>query len=422
MPRRYLTILSLILAGEAIFSLPFHVTRFFRATFLDIFEFSNANLGDVFAVYGITAMLAYFPGGAIADRFSARRLLAVSLFATGAGGLYMASIPNFVGVSLLFGYWGITTILLFWAAMIRGTREWGGDGSQGRAFGILDGGRGLVAAGLASIAVVVFSRFLVDGIDSVDPDTRRTALINVIYFYTSITFSAGIITWLLVPESPSLQRPQASDSLAKIREVLRQPIIWVQAAIVVSAYCGYKGLDNYSLYAVEVLGMSEVGAAEFTASCAYLRPIAAISAGFLADRVGAGRLMATLFLILILSCGILGFAEPVSGANLIILSNVFISFAGVYALRAVYFALLGETNVPASMTGTAVGLISLVGFTPDIFFASIGGRLLDNAPGVTGHHHYFLFLAGIMLVGLIATGILVWLNRSKPAFEPQCIH
>ncbi|MFT4564782.1 MAG: nitrate/nitrite transporter NarK [Gammaproteobacteria bacterium] len=417
MPRRYLTILSLILAGEAIFSLPFHVARFFRASFLDVFEFSNANLGDVFAVYGITAMIAYFPGGAIADRFSARRLLAVSLFCTAAGGLYMATIPSFLGMSLLFGYWGITTILLFWAAMIRGTREWGGDSSQGRAFGILDGGRGLVAAGLASVAVVVFSRILVDGIDIVDPDSRRTALVNVIYFYTGITFLAGIITWLLVPESPSLQRSQARDSLGKIREVLRQPIIWVQAIIVVSAYCGYKGLDNYSLYAVQVLGMSDVRAAEFTASCAYLRPIAAISAGILADRIGAARLMAALFMILILSFGILSFAEPVSGANLLILSNIFISFAGVYALRAVYFALLGETKIPASMTGTAVGLISLVGFTPDIFFASIGGRLLDNAPGITGHHHYFLLLTGIMLIGLIATLILVWLNRSKRAID-----
>jgi len=61
---------------------------------LDVFGFTNTQLGDIFAVYGLTAMLSYFPGGALADRFSARFLLTASLFATAAGGLYMAMIPG----------------------------------------------------------------------------------------------------------------------------------------------------------------------------------------------------------------------------------------------------------------------------------------------------------------------------------------
>jgi predicted MFS family arabinose efflux permease len=65
--RRALYILVLILAGEMIFSLPFHTARFFRPTLLEVFGFSNTQLGDAFAIYGITAMLAYFPGGALAD-------------------------------------------------------------------------------------------------------------------------------------------------------------------------------------------------------------------------------------------------------------------------------------------------------------------------------------------------------------------
>jgi len=85
---RILHILILIIAGEMVFGLPFHTTRFFRPTFLDAFGFSNTQLGDIFAVYGITAMLAYFPGGALADRFPARKLMSLSLFATAAGGLY----------------------------------------------------------------------------------------------------------------------------------------------------------------------------------------------------------------------------------------------------------------------------------------------------------------------------------------------
>ncbi|HCU88922.1 MAG TPA: MFS transporter [Gammaproteobacteria bacterium] len=410
MHQRYLLIFSLVLVGEAIFSLPFHVARFFRPSFLEVFNFSNADLGDVFAVYGVTAMLAYFPGGMLADRFSARKLLTFSLIATAAGGLYMASIPGILGMSVLFAYWGVTSILLLWAALIRTTREWGGSLSQGRAFGILDGGRGLLAAGLASIAVVLFSAAL--GVESTvgNHENQINALVTVIYFYTATTFIAGIIAWFFIPNSQSVGK---SDPSTNVVAVLRQPIVWAQALIVVCAYCGYKGLDNYALYAVDVLGMSEVDAAAFTAASAYLRPIAAIAAGFAADRYRASTLIAFLFLILIASYGFLGLESPESKGTKILFANIFLTFAGVYGFRGVYFALLQETQVPSRVTGTAVGLISLIGFTPDVFFAAVGGRLLDNAPGLVGHQHYFLLLSSIMAVGVFATATLIHLVKRQ---------
>ena len=130
---RYLYIAVLVVAGEMVFGLPFSTARFFRPTLLEVFGFTNTQLGDLFAVYGITAMLGYFPGGALADRFSARSLLTVSLVMTALGGLYMATIPGPTGMALLYGFWGITSIFLFWGALIRATREWGGETSQGKA-------------------------------------------------------------------------------------------------------------------------------------------------------------------------------------------------------------------------------------------------------------------------------------------------
>ena len=155
--RRSLYMFGLILAGEAVFTLPFHVTRFFRPTVLEVFSLSATELGAAQGVYGILAMLSYFPGGPLADRFQARKLLAVSLWLTAAGGLYMATFPDYRGALILWGFFGITSILLFWAALIRATRDWGGHDRQGRAFGLLDGGRGLLAAILASLGVLSFS-------------------------------------------------------------------------------------------------------------------------------------------------------------------------------------------------------------------------------------------------------------------------
>jgi len=405
---RVVLIVILIIAGEMVFGLPFHTARFFRPTLLEVFGFSNTQLGDLFAVYGIAAMLAYFPGGALADRFSARFLLSASLFATAAGGLYMATIPGAPQMAALYGYWGISTIFLFWGA----TREWGGRGSQGMTFGILEAGRGLTAAVVAGVAVSIFAALMPEAVELASDEERRAAFSKVILMYSAITAAAGMLAWMLipVPDGPIHSRP---NPLAGMALVAGRPIVWAQAAIIVCAYCGFKGTDNYSLYAAQVLGMNEVDAARFAAWGAYVRPFAAIAAGLCADRFNAAHSIGVLFLTLMLAYLPLSNLTPdTSGVNLIY-ANIFISFFAVFAIRGIYFALLEENKTPPHVTGAAVGMVSLIGFMPEIFFASIAGRILDANPGVEGFHNYFMFLASIMLAGIAAVVWLVWLRRQS---------
>lgn len=300
--RRILQITVLIVAGEMIFSLPFHTARFFRPTFLDVFGFSNTDLGDIFAVYGIAAMLSYFPGGVVADHYSARTLLCVSLLLTSLGGIYMATIPGPAQMALLYGYWGVTTIFLFWAAMIRAVREWGGEFSQGRAFGILDGGRGFVAAAVAGLAVALLASYLPDVVEQASDTERRHGFSAVILLYSAVTAIVGLLTWSLLPGATvSVAGKKAYGSLTGAISVLRRPVVWAQAGIIVCAYCGFKGGDNFSLYAVQVLGMNEVDGASLSAYTNYIRPIAAVSAGILADRYVASRVLGVMFAVLVVS-------------------------------------------------------------------------------------------------------------------------
>jgi sugar phosphate permease len=402
--------LALVIAGELVFGLAFNVPRFFRPTMLDVFGLTNTELGDVFAIYGIGAMIAYFPGGAVADRFSARSMITVSLLATSIGGLYMATIPSAGEMKLLYGYFGISTIFLFWGALIRATRDWGGSKAQGVAFGILDGGRGLVAASAAAIGIVILSLYLPDNARLATPEEREAGLQAVILFYSSLTFLAGVFAWFAIPKEK-----RASDvefnPLNGMGTVLRRPIVWAQAAIIVCAYCGYKGLDNYSLYAVQVLGMDEVEGALLATYGAWTRPVAAVLAGLIADRFNATRSIGVMFIMLGIGYGTWSMAAPSGSGVAIIYVNFFMTYIVVYALRGIYFALLEENRTPKFLTGAAVGLISLVGYTPDIFFAPITGRILDANPGIVGHQNYFLFLAGVSFAGVLMVGLLVWMRR-----------
>jgi nitrate/nitrite transporter NarK len=412
--QRIILMLALVVAGELIFGIPFNVPRFFRPTMLEVFGISNTQLGDMFAIYGITAMLAYFPGGTLADHFSARSLIAASLFATAIGGFYMATIPGETAMSFLYGYWGLTTIFLFWGALIRATREWGGEHSQGVAFGILDGGRGLVAASIAAIGVTILSIYLPDNARLATPEEREAGFKSVIWLYCILTIAAGIFAWFAIPVSKKGTDVEFNP-LKGMATVLRRPIIWAQAAIIVCAYCGYKGLDNYSLYAVQVLGLDEVEGARLASYGAWTRPLAAICAGLIADRFNVIRSITSMFAVLAVSFAVWSTLAPEGSGLALIYVNFFMTYIFVYALRGIYFALLEESKTPKNLTGAAVGMISLVGYTPDVFFAPIAGRILDANPGLVGHQNYFMFLAAIAAVGLLAVGWLVWLRRDGGA-------
>jgi len=412
---RAITMGALVFAGEAVFSLPFHVARFFRPTMLAVFGLDNAGLGDIFAVYGVAAMLAYFPGGVVADRFSPRKLMALSLWLTAAGGVLLALAPSAALLRGVYAWWGVTTVLLFWAAMIRATAGWGGEVSQGRAFGLLDGGRGLAAAGLATVAVLVLRHLAGADPAAMNPAARSRAFFTIVAFYATMTTLAGLACWRLVPDLPTPEGPRL-PVFRSMGAVLRRPAVWMQAVIVVAAYCGYKSVDNVGLYARDVLGRNEVEAAAFVTACAWLRVPSAIVAGLVADRFRARSVLVGVFALLALVYGVVGVVTPARGpAVAVVVGSIVVTFAAVYALRGVYFALLKETAVPAEVTGTAVGFISVVGFTPDIFFASLTGRILDAAPGLVGHQRVFSLLSGVALVGAAVALGLSPHDRQRPS-------
>jgi len=406
--------LGLILAGEAVYTLPFHVTRFFRPTALEAFNLTNTELGTAQAVYGVVAMLAYFPGGPLADRFPARKLLALSLWSTAAGGLYMATLPGYHGVLLVWGFFGITTILLFWAALIRATRDWGGTDEQGRAYGLLDGGRGLLAAVLATIGAGLFGLMFPEGYAAANFEDKQEALRLIILGYTIVTAAAGVFVWFVLSDGhpsgqPGLEewRPATESTWTHIMRVMQIPAVWLTSIIVVCAYVGFKGFDNYSLYAVEGFGMSGVEAARIAAIGAWMRPVAALGAGFLGDRFLVSRMTVVCFAVLLASQLFFALHTPLPGTAWVLLFNILIGSSAIFGLRALYYALFEEAKVPTAVTGTAVGLVSVLGYTPDIFVSYAGGVLLDRSPGLAGHQHYFYFLAAFAAIGLLVSFILM---------------
>ncbi len=405
---------SLVCAGEAIFGLPFHVSRYFRPTYVEVFDITQTQLGILGSIYGIVAMFAYLLGGGLADRFSPRGLLVFSLLITGLSGLYLATIPSFTALCLLFAFWGVSTILPFWSALIRATREWGGHQQQGVAFGLLDGGRGLLAALLAMLALLLFAQLLPDGGVSATTEQKTTALRSTILIYTTACFVAAALVWLSIPAAVPGKQVSGSPShwSGYLVDVMKMPAVWLQAIVIIAAYCTFKGIDYYSQYASDVWAWSDVRSAGLSAFSSWMRPIAAIGAGILADRFSSSRVVIGCFVVTGTAYISFILTTPAEFTIWLLWTNVMISCLGLFALRGIYFALLEESRIPQHMTGAAVGAVSFIGYTPEIFMPLLGGWLIDRWAGeVTGFNVLFSFLGFMSIVGILATMALRRLHR-----------
>ena len=396
----FLSITLLILSGELIFLLPYVLARVFRPTFLEVFNLSNLQLGGLFSVYGTVAILSYLYGGVISDKFQPKILIAISLFFTAFGGLVLSTYPSYLILQILWGYWGFTTVFLFWGAMIKATRVWGGSKNQGEAFGLLDGGRGLVAASMGTLGVLIFSVFLTNDIELASLVERKNAFRYVILFLSFIVFVTGILVIVLMETSQEGVINKNASLIPNIKSVLKIPSVWLIMFIIISAYVGYKVTDIYSLYASDVMDFDNLEAANIGSLQLYLRPLVCLLIALFANEKSYIHLIIIGFIIMLVGALIFSLGIVQVDMNYVFFFSLIVVATGTYAIRALYFSLMQEGHVPLVLTGTAVGVISVVGYTPDIFASPVIGYLLDTYPGILGHQYVFSMLVVFSIIGL----------------------
>ncbi len=399
-------LLLLILAGESVFILPFVLARVFRPTVLEVFDLDNIQLGICFSVYGIVALLSYLFGGPLADRFPPGKLIAAALWMTASGGLVYAAFPGYTVLKILYGYWGFTTIFLFWAPMIKATRVWGGPASQGRAFGFLDGGRGLVGALFGALGVFVFASLIPSGNNVATISENKAAFRQVILISSGIVALVGLLVWFFMKLDRKTEKEISLEKItfSKIKAVLRLYSVWLLMIIILCAYVGYKITDVFSLYAHDVMLYNQVDSARVGTVLLFIRPVVGFLTGILADRSQITLLLFLSFVISFSGALLFAFELITPSATFLFFISMTVLAAGVYAARSLYFAVMKSGRIPVVLTGTAVGLVSVTGFTPDIFTGPMMGYLLEHAPGAKGHQHVFWMLALFSLAG----GIAAW--------------
>jgi len=414
MTQRYLKLAVLVLIAGNIYPL-IYLRQNFELSIVETFGISSAEINDNYFWLGIIYVVTYIPSGWLADKVSPRILMSFSLLMAGLLGVWFASVPSPGSITLIFVGWGIAAGLTFWSALIKATTLLARSDEQGRFFGILDGGRGLIEAILATIALSMFAYFT----NSVGQDTSQ-ALVKVIWLYVAMMLVLAPIAFFILddPDSSELgveTKERSGRSVwIDLEEVVSKPEIWLCAFCIMTGYQLFWATYSFSAYMQNEFGLTAVTVGFITVAKLWMRPIGAASAGFAGDFLNTEKVLAGLMLAASLALAALAVA-PIGIGVVLLLGIVLVIGFLTYAVRGIFWATLESCNVSNSIKGLAIGLISFVGYSPDVYLPKLNNFLLAAYPGKTGYAIYYLIIAAMGVLGAIAALILKKLVASKRA-------
>ena len=256
---------------------------------------------------------------------------------------------------------------------------------------------------MGSLGVLIFSFFLTNDIESASLIERKDAFRYVILFSSFMVFLNGILVLFFMESNQKSEAKNTFSTLSHVKAVLKIQSVWLIMIIIISAYVGYKVTDIYSLYASEVMLFNNIEAANIGSLQLYLRPLVCVIIALLAGKKNYIYFIILGFITMLIGSTLFAFGIVQLNMNFVFFFSLIIVATGTYAIRALYFSIMQEGRIPLLMTGTAVGVISVIGYTPDIFASPIIGYLLDKYPGIVGHQYVFTILVLFSVLGLLAS-------------------
>lgn len=397
----FIIIMLIAIGGAVIYGLPYFRYDYYDA-YLKVYHLTNTQMGIFGSIFGIFGMISYLFGGYLADKYSIKKLLTFSLIGTGIGGFIHLLPLNFTSLAILYAFWGFTSLFAFWPACVKAVRILSSTEDQGKAFGWFEGGRGIAAVIMAPLAIVAF-HFGVNRLDD------KLGMKYIIIFYSVITIISGILIFIKMND----ENIGSSDKISfnEIGNVLKIPAIWIISIITFCNYTFTLSLYYFTPYATGILGMSITLGATLAAIKRVVCPISNVGGGYIADKVGTGNLLLVSFLAMAIGT-IAILCLPLNSSSIILFVILFMTIYFFYNINyALTWAMMEEGGIPKQYSGTAVGIISTIGYLPEIFCSLLAGILIDDYKGAIGFRYYFTFLIIILFIG--AGVVLLWKKHLK---------
>lgn len=203
--------------------------------------------------------------------------------------------------------------------------------------------------------------------------------------------------------TPPAQEPL---SIASVIRVLKMPGTRLLSLLILFCFSFTSAANGYlGSYTVNVIGISATQASTFSVIRNYIiAGLSTLAIGFIADKIGSKVKTLGYYLAIASILTVFVIFTKNTGMGCVIITLV---FACIYTgMRGIYFATLNEVSIPLALSGVATGVISLICYLPNVYFAKIAGIWLDKY-GNFGYDIIWYWCIGCGILGILTAVITV---------------
>lgn len=399
--RKYLTIIALGLAGGSIYFIPYVKYVFYDAQ-LAAMGINNTQSGLLLTMYTIGNMVLYIPGGYLADKVSTKKALIISLVATSVLTWVYAFSLNFVVSMIIWLGLSFSTAFVFWSALMKAVRIVGTEEEQGFMYGLYYACNGIAAALTSFISLYAYN--------TAGEDIKSGFVRGVNASGVVVLIAAICLVFLMKEDAGKVTTGSDDDkiSLPMVGKVLKSPVVWILSIVILCGYGLKSSVSYFNPYLTEVVGVSAVNSGIFSIINNYLLLLLAPVGGILADKVfkSTCKWLSVSFVILaVLFGGVLLIPSDISP----MVASIYTLLPGAVTMMmyGVVFSSVSEAGISRTMTGTVIGISSIIGYLPDSIYSVLFGKWLDNK-GAAGYTNIFIFLVASGILGAV---LAFWIYR-----------
>ncbi|MCS3432215.1 MFS transporter [Klebsiella sp. BIGb0407] len=392
--KKYITLLLLGFSGGAIFVFPYLKYIFYDDVLVSL-GIGNADSGLLLTAYSLGCVALYIPGGILADKLSPRVSIVTSLCATTALTLVFAFFFNFAAAIVVWFLMAFASGFIFWSAVLKAVRIISEEKNQGMMYGVYYSANG------AATALINYACLKVFGYAGGGSEGLLMAVL-LMAFCTGIS-ALGLFFFLKGFEKSETKK-EDQFSFADLSQVVKNPSVWMVSVIFFCTYAVYSCSSYYTPY-LTYLGLSSDSSAELSILRINIAMmVASPIGGYLADKVFKSTIKWIAYGSTLLALSILA-TFYVGGSNLI-LTSILSILPGwvVMSMYGIMFSALKEINVPVKVSGTVIGVTSIISYSPDLFMNTLYGTVLDHYSGtaiITAYQIIFTSLAAISVLAVI---------------------
>lgn len=331
---KWMKLCFLILGGGTIFKLSSMKDVFYVPMQAD-WGLTNTQIGFGFTIYAAVQTIGLFSSLYIADRFSKKILLPAGLIGVGLCGAYLTTLPPFSGYLIAFGAMAFFGEVVYWPVLLKAVRLLGNRDEQGRMFGFLEAGRGVVDVLIASGALFVFVQF----------GEGKAGMQAGLVYYTLITIIVGIITYFIV-DADDRTIPQNDEDVNKqifkgIKNVVKSPNLWLASFCIFFVYSAYCGLTYFIPFLKDIYALPVALVGAYGIINQYgLKMVGGPVGGYLADKISHSPVIYLKWTFLISAVAMLLFIQlPHDSMNVYLGMTATLGFGAIiFSQRAIFFA------------------------------------------------------------------------------------